>query len=124
MFILEFYLLEMDLLMLWTFTKTYLISKLFIFIYREIKFPDGHNSSDINKFLTIMLDKNINNRFSEFEIISSHCVFEAINWDELIKYQVKPQFIPKDLRDWSNNLENLSNPIEIALKVTKVFLKY
>ena len=65
-----------------------------------------------------MLDKKINNRFSEFKIISSHFVFQRINWDELIKYKVKPQFIPKDLRDWSNNLENLSNPIEIALKVS------
>ena len=68
-----------------------------------------------------MLDKKQKNRFSQFEIISCHGVFQNINWDELIKYQIKPNFIPKDLREWSNNLENLSNPIETAIKVSLAF---
>jgi len=64
-----------------------------------------------------MFDKKQSNRLNYFEIISSHEVFANVDWEYLIETKSKPPFIPKDLRDWSSNLENLSNPLEIAIQV-------
>jgi hypothetical protein len=68
-----------------------------------------------------MFDKKQSNRFNNLGIISSHDAFANVDWKDLIEAKFKPPFIPKDLRDWSSNLENLSNPLEIAIQVRLYF---
>jgi hypothetical protein len=43
--------------------------------------------------------------------------YKEFNWDDLIDFRLKPPYIPKELREWSNNLANLNNPFEEIIHV-------
>jgi hypothetical protein len=71
----------------------------------------------MNNFLSILLSKRIATRKCQLNTLKVQPLFNDFDWEGLIDFKIKAPFIPKDLREWSNNLKNLSNPFEIMITV-------
>lgn len=50
--------------------------------------------------------------------LKSQYLFKDFPWDDLIDFKVKAPYIPSNIREWSNNLRNLSNPFEAFVSVS------
>ena len=69
-------------------------------IYKEILenkiyFPDSKFES-FNNLISNLLVKNPKNRITSFKRIISHKFFKNYNFDALMKFMIKPKFIPKE----------------------------
>lgn len=75
----------------------------------ELKFPDNSNK-ELNSLLSSLMNKNEKSRYSSLQTIKSHLVFKDFNWDDLLRFKLKPPFIPgKDPREDEQNLRNLNS---------------
>jgi hypothetical protein len=56
-------------------------------------------------------------RVCNANVLKTTPFYKEFNWDDLIDFRLKPPYIPKELREWSNNLANLNNPFEEIIHV-------
>ena len=79
-------------------------------IEKKISFPDNNNF-ELNSLLNTLLEKNEMNRNNLFKMLKTHFFFKDIDFDALLKYKIKPPFIPnKDQRINNDNLQNKTSP--------------
>ena len=76
----------------------------------------------MNSFLTSLLNKQISNRICSVPLLKLSPLYKDFPWDDLIDFKVHAPFIPRDLREWSNNLYNFSNQFEDMLMVKLILL--
>ena len=50
-------------------------------------------------------------------------LFKNFNWDHLLERKLKSPFIPRNLREWKNNLNNIMKSFESYIAV-KLYLLY
>lgn len=75
----------------------------------EVKFPDNSNI-ELNSLLGSLLNKNEKTRYSNLQTIKNHYVYKDFNWDDLVRFKIKPPYIPgKDPREDEQNLRNLNS---------------
>jgi serine/threonine protein kinase len=81
-------------------------------LYKDPEFPEGTNP-DIQKLLNGLLKKQPSHRIKSFSAIQKESLFKDFPWDELIKYNIKPFYVPPlDVRDNPKFLNDLRNPFE------------
>ena len=84
-------------------------------IYKEIieKEPEYPINSpfEIKTLISGLLCKKATQRINSFQKVQSQNIFKGFLWDELIKFKIKPFYIPnKDIRDNPQNLNILNSP--------------
>ena len=65
-------------------------------------------SEDFNHLITCLLEKNQKNRISSFKAIKNHKFFQGFDFESLMKFMIKPSYIPKETVRKYNNNENIS----------------
>ena len=107
-------------------------------IYKEIleskiHFP-SNKYENFNNLILNLLDKNVKNRITNFKGIKAHKFFKNFNFENLMKFMIKPKFIPKEtvkriskdnlnlsfLRVMKNNNEQSSNDLSIKLNKPQI----
>ena len=107
-------------------------------IYKEIleskiHFP-SNKYENFNNLILNLLDKNVKNRITNFKGIKAHKFFKNFNFENLMKFMIKPKFIRKEtvkriskdnlnlsfLRVMKNNNEQSSNDLSIKLNKPQI----
>ena len=93
-------------------------------IYKEIieKEPDFQKDCpyDIKSLLSGLLCKKPSQRIKSFEMVQSQYLYKDFHWDDLLKFKIKPYYIPKkDPRDNPDNLEIVNSPFETFMESEK-----
>ena len=99
----------------------------------KIHFP-SYKYENFNNLILNLLDKNVKNRITNFKGIKAHKFFKNFNFENLMKFMIKPKFIPKEtvkriskdnlnlsfLRVMKNNNEQSSNDLSIKLNKPQI----
>ena len=93
-------------------------------IYKEIieKEPEYpiNSSFEIKNLISGLLCKKVTQRINSLDKAQSQNIFKDFPWDDLIKFKVKPYFIPnKDIRDNPQNLNIVNSPFNLFMENEK-----
>jgi hypothetical protein len=89
----------------------------FIYLYRELLFPNDQNRfSDIKYFLRMVLCKKTNKRICNLGKLKQAEFFLDFDWDDLIDFKLKAPFIPECV-DWTKKFNVKSSVYEKIIVV-------
>ena len=93
-------------------------------IYKEIieKEPEYPINSpfEIKNLISGLLCKKVTQRINSLDKAQSQNIFKDFPWDDLIKFKVKPFYIPnKDIRDNPQNLNIVNSPFNLFMENEK-----
>ena len=93
-------------------------------IYKEIieKEPEYpiNSSFEIKNLISGLLCKKVTQRINSLDKAQSQNIFKDFPWDDLIKFKVKPFYIPnKDIRDNPQNLNIVNSPFNLFMENEK-----
>ena len=93
-------------------------------IYKEIieKEPEYPINSpfEIKNLISGLLCKKVTQRINSLDKAQSQNIFKDFPWDDLIKFKVKPFYIPnKDIRDNPQNLNVVNSPFNLFMENEK-----
>ena len=93
-------------------------------IYKEIieKEPEYPINSpfEIKNLISGLLCKKVTQRINSLDKAQSQNIFKDFPWDDLIKFKVKPLYIPnKDIRDNPQNLNIVNSPFNLFMENEK-----
>ena len=81
-------------------------------LYRDPEYPEDTNP-EVKKLISDLLIKQPLHRIKTFSAIQKELLFKDFPWDELIKYNIKPFYVPPlEVRDNPKFLNDLGNPFE------------
>ena len=82
--------------------------------FSQLIFPESGSTYDLNHLLSSLLNKKISKRITSLTAIKSMLIYKDFKWEDLTEFKMKPPYIPKGLREWNNNLQNLSSSRQAA----------
>lgn len=89
-------------------------------IQREPEYP-ADTPFELKLILQNLLNKHPMQRITSIEGIKKESLFTDFPWDDLIKFKIKPPFIPlKDHRDSIDNLNNCNTTFEMIIESDKL----
>ena len=89
-------------------------------IQREPEYP-ADTPFELKLILQNLLNKHPMQRITSIEGIKKESLFTDFPWDDLLKFKIKPPFIPlKDHRDSIDNLNNCNTTFEMIIESDKL----
>lgn len=89
---------------------------------KQITFVSENNDYELNNLISVLLNKNPNERLSAFKDVKAHFLFKNFPWDDILRKRIKAPYIPsKDKRNDEENLNNINTPFGIFLENEKQF---
>jgi hypothetical protein len=68
-----------------------------------LNLPYEPKFNDVNSFFKIILSKNLSQRICNFNLLRSHPLLHAFDFDRLLDFVIKPPHIPESFIDQNSN---------------------